>query len=91
MGASYRKIARRPFWHAVFRARIAVAQLSSWKSRRFQLPDGAHVSFISGETMVAAPKGYYLLPDSMGEASLHGNVIEHPIEDCGRKVLGCRL
>jgi len=33
----------------------AFAQLSSWKSWRFQLPDGAYVSFISGENMVAAP------------------------------------
>ena len=69
------------------------AQLSNWKSWRFQLPDGTHVSFISGASMVAAPTGvaFYSMPDLTGDAKLYGNTIEHSIEERGQKVLAYRL
>lgn len=71
----------------------ACAQLTSWKSWQFQLPDGAHVSFMSGETMLSlsAGTGQYVLPDVTGNAKLFGNTIEHLIEEDGQKVLGYRL
>jgi len=71
----------------------AFAQLSSWKSWHFRLPDGTHVSFVSGASMVAAPTGVssYSMPDLTGDAKLYGNTIEHVIEERGQKVLAYRL
>lgn len=71
----------------------ACAELSSWKSWHFQLPDGAYVSFISGNSMVAEPVGvyFYSMPDLTGDAKLYGNSIEHVIEEGDQKVLAYRL
>lgn len=71
----------------------AFAQLSSWKSWRFQLSDGAHVSFMSGASMAMAPTGAspYIMPDLLGDAMSYGDTIEHVIEERGHAVLAYRL
>lgn len=68
-------------------------QLSSWKSWHFQLAGGTYVSFISGESLVAAPNAVssYNAPDLTGDAKAYGNTIEHVIEERGHKVLGYKL
>ena len=71
----------------------ACAQLSSWKSWHFQLPDGTYVSFISFESETGRPTGsaFYTMPDLTGNARLYGKTIEHVIDEHGRKVLAYRL
>jgi hypothetical protein len=76
-----------------FASTLAVCAQSSWKAWRFQLPDGAYVSFVSGETILSSPAGvsFFAAPDLTGKARLYGNTIEHVIEEEGRTVLAYRL
>ncbi len=72
----------------------ACAQLGSeWKTWRFQLNDGAYVSFIGFESTKGRPSGsaYYRVPDLTGSATFYNNTIEHVIEERGRRVLAYRL
>ncbi len=76
-------------WFAL--ATGAYAQLTSMKLWRFQLSNGALVSFISGEALNIQGSGSYTIPDLLGDAVTHDNTIEHVIEERGQKVLAYRL